>query len=350
MDDRLKILFERREELERLLQDPTVIRDQRRYGELSREHRRLTEALAVAEEVERLEASRTELEKTMRGEQDGELRAMGEEELKDVSEKIAWRRADLEARLRPRDPLDAKDIIVEIRAGVGGEEAALFAAELFRMYGRFAERRGWETALLSTNRTGIGGFKEVIFEVRGQDVYSTLKEESGVHRVQRVPATEKSGRVHTSTATVAVLPEADEVDVVIRPEDLNIDVSTARGHGGQSVNTTYSAVRLTHVPTGIIISCQDERSQKQNREKALKILRARLLAIGQEKAQSAMASERRRQVGTAERSEKIRTYNVPQDRVTDHRLKESFHGLSAILDGELDSILMALNKTKEASR
>jgi peptide chain release factor 1 len=247
--------------------------------------------------------------------------------------------AEIRALLRPKDPNDSKDAILEIRAGAGGEEAALFAAELFRMYGRYAEARGWKIEPLSESTTGSGGMKEVIAGVSGKDVYGRLKFERGVHRVQRVPATESAGRIHTSTVTVAIMPEAEEVDIAINPADLRIDVFRASGPGGQSVNTTDSAVRVTHVPTGVVVSCQDEKSQHKNKNKALKVLRARLLEAERERQNAERASERRAQVGTGDRSEKIRTYNFPQNRVTDHRAGLTLHQLDRVMEGDLDTLL-----------
>lgn len=258
--------------------------------------------------------------------------------------------AELEAELReailPPDPLNGKNIIMEIRAGTGGEEAALFAGELMRMYLRFAEQNGWKTHLISQNQTDIGGFKEVVFEIRGRNVYRELKYEAGVHRVQRIPTTEKSGRIHTSTSTVAVLPEAEEVDIQIDPKDLKIETSTSGGHGGQSVNTTYSAIRITHLPTGTTVSCQDERSQQQNRARAMQILRARLFALETEKRHKERRDARRGMVGTGERAEKLRTYNFPQDRLTDHRINASWHHLQEILDGNLVPIIEKLREVE----
>jgi peptide chain release factor 1 len=278
------------------------------------------------------------------------MRALVEREI----EKLASRAEELEQQLRlllvPKDPRDARNVIMEIRAGTGGDEAGLFAADLYRMYARYAEMQGWKTDLLSSNVTGIGGFKEVIFEVDGQGAYSRLKYESGVHRVQRVPVTESSGRIHTSTATVAVLAEADEVEVEINPDDLRIDVFRARGHGGQSVNTTDSAVRITHLPTGLVVSCQDERSQLQNKMRALSILRARLYDMEQRRLTEQVESERRAQVGSGERSEKVRTYNFPQNRVTDHRIGFTGHQLQGVLEGHLDGFIEQLIAAEQAEK
>lgn len=257
------------------------------------------------------------------------------QKIQEISQEYAKVKEELEKEKKKKD----KNIIVEIRAGVGGDEAELFAGDLFKMYDRYSQSQGWKTHLISNNKTSLGGYKEVVFEIIGQGAYNKLKFESGVHRVQRIPATEKNGRVHTSTASVAILPEASEIDIQINPKDLKIDTYCASGHGGQSVNTTYSAVRVMHLPTGLIISCQDERSQRQNKEKVMTILRSKLLAIEEEKKQREESQSRKEQIGQSMRSEKIRTYNFPQDRVTDHRIKESWHGMEQILEGNLGPIL-----------
>lgn len=281
---------------------------------------------------------------------DAELQAMAEEELVTLHEQKTVLENRLEELEMEIDPMDEKDILVEIRAGTGGDEAALFAGDLFRMYSRFAERHGWKTTLMSSSQTGIGGFKEVIFEISGENVYSVLKYESGTHRVQRIPETEKSGRVHTSAATVAIMPEADNVEEELDPNDLKIETSTSTGHGGQSVNTTYSAIRITHIPTGIVVRCQDEKSQQQNKKKALQVLSARVMAHKQALLDAERSEQRKQQVGSGDRSEKIRTYNFPQDRVTDHRIKQNWHNMNNILDGDIDDIIAALKQAERELR
>ncbi|MFS8524744.1 MAG: peptide chain release factor 1, partial [Limnochordales bacterium] len=295
---------------------------------------------------EELEATGAMLEEQL----EPELRELAKDELQSLKERAEELRAQLRRLLLPKDPNDDKNIIVEIRAGTGGEEAALFAADLFRMYSRYAEERRWRVELLSSHPTELGGFKEVIFMIHGKGAYSRLKYESGVHRVQRVPETEAQGRIHTSTATVAVLPEAEEVDVEISPEDLRIDVFRSGGKGGQSVNTTDSAVRITHLPTGIVVTCQDERSQLQNREKAMRVLRARLLDMKRRAREEELAAARRSQVGTGDRSERIRTYNFPQGRVTDHRIGLTLYKLNEFLDGDLDEAIDALAAAEQAEQ
>ena len=281
---------------------------------------------------------------------DAELKELAKQDLKGLEEKKAVLEKDIKLLLIPKDPNDDKNIIVEIRAGAGGDESALFAAELFRLYSRYGDARGWKAEILSSNSIGIGGFKEIIFSMLGKGAYSRLKYESGVHRVQRVPATEASGRIHTSTVTVAVLPEAEDVDIQIKPEELRIDTYCAGGHGGQSVNTTYSAVRLTHLPTNIVVACQDERSQLKNKAKAMKVLMTRLLALRMEEQQKQIGDERRSQIGSGDRSEKIRTYNFPQNRVTDHRINVSIYNLPEIMEGKIDGLLDPIIEVEHNNR
>lgn len=348
--DELALVEERYEELNRLMADPSVTADPSKLRMYSQEQARLQMLVDKYREYKavlgELDATRTMLKE----ESSDELRTLIEEEIARLEDGVAGLEKELKVLLLPVDPRDERNVIVEIRAGTGGEEAALFAADLYRMYTRYAEKLGWKTELLSTNRTGIGGFKEVIFAVKGEGAYSRLKYESGVHRVQRVPITEASGRIHTSTATVAVLPEADEVEVEIKPDDLRIDVYRSSGHGGQSVNTTDSAVRITHLPTGMVVTCQDERSQLQNKMRAMSILRARLYELEQRRRNSELDEARRSQVGTGERSEKIRTYNFPQNRVTDHRINKSIYRLESVLEGDLDEFIEELAAEEQARR
>lgn len=342
MDQRIERAKARHQELEHLLQDPSVIADRRRFAAYSRERNTIDRILHLDRETDRLTERLAQSEELERTADDQELQLLARQEADELRRQLTTARAELQIILDPPDPHDQRDVVIEIRAGAGGDEAALFAAELFRMYGRFAERRGWTMQLVGSSRTPLGGFKEVIAELAGEGAYRALKYENGVHRVQRIPATEKSGRVHTSTVSVVVLPEVEEEELSIDPKDIEVTATTSSGHGGQSVNTTYSAIRVVHRPTGIMVTCQDERSQKQNREKAMRILRARLLAHQLEERQRVASAARRSIIGTGDRSEKIRTYNVPQDRLTDHRIKQNFHGLDAILDGQLDPVADAL--------
>jgi peptide chain release factor 1 len=349
MNDRLAELEARYQEITRMLSTPEVANDHARFADLGRELARLEPIIAAGREWRSLSV---ELEgaRAMAHDPDTEMRALATEEIARLEAAEAGVEARLRALLVPADPNDDRNVIVEIRAGTGGEEAALFAADLYRMYARYAERRRWKVEIMSTSESESGGFKELIAEVRGTGAYARLKFESGVHRVQRVPSTEAQGRIHTSTATVSVLPEAEEVDVQIDEKDLRIDVYRSSGPGGQSVNTTDSAVRITHLPTGLVVAIQDEKSQHKNRAKAMSVLRSRLLEAEQSRQAAERGEERRSQVGSGERSEKIRTYNFPDDRVTDHRIGLTVHNLPGLLDGDLERLLEPLAEADHVRR
>jgi peptide chain release factor 1 len=342
MRERLEAVEARYEELTRELSSPEVASDHARLRDLGRQHRELEAVVSVYRQFKKALADTEEARTLARDEQDAETREYFRQEAERAAGEAQGLEGRLEVLLLPKDPNDEKNVIVEIRAGTGGQEAALFATDLLGMYRRYAERRSWKTEVLSSSPSDLGGFKEIVISVQGDGAYSRLKRESGVHRVQRIPETESGGRIHTSTATVAVLPEAEEVEVEIPAEDVEIQVFRSSGPGGQSVNTTDSAVRLTHKPTGIVISVQEERSQRQNKEKAFRYLRARLFQMEQERRQQEEAAARRAQVGTGERSEKIRTYNYPQNRVTDHRIGVTSHRLQDILQGDIDEFVDAL--------
>ena len=336
--EKLKARSAQYDDLARQLADPAVQADVSTYRTHARALAELEPLVESYRQYQKAEAQLAEAQE-MISSGDPELRALAQEELDALTAEVARIEADVRMLLVPRDPNDDRNILLEIRAGTGGDEAALFAADLFRMYSRYAERRGWKMDLISSNETGVGGLKEVVASVEGRGVYGRFKHESGVHRVQRVPRTEGSGRIHTSTATVAVLPEAEEVDVHIDSKDLRIDTFCSSGPGGQSVNTTYSAVRITHLPTGVVVSQQDEKSQIKNRQKAMKVLRSRLYDMEIRRQQEAIAKERRGQVGTGERSEKIRTYNFKENRITDHRVNFTMHQLQDALDGDIDQLI-----------
>lgn len=350
MFDKLEGIISRYEEISNQINDPDIIANQDNWRKLMKEHSDLT---PIVEKYKQYKDTKVNMEDSLallEEESDEEIREMAKEELSLGKEKIVELEEDLKILLLPKDPNDDKNVFVEIRGGAGGDEAALFAAELFRLYSRYAERNRWKVETISINENGLGGFKEAVFMIQGKGAYSKLKYESGVHRVQRVPVTESGGRIHTSTVTVAVLPEVEDVEVDVDMNDIRVDVFRASGNGGQCVNTTDSAVRLTHIPTGLVVSCQDEKSQLKNKDKALKVLRARLYEQELAKQQAEVAQNRRSQVGTGDRSEKIRTFNFPQGRVTDHRIKLTLHKIDAILDGDIEELINSLITADQAEK
>ena len=351
MFDKLEDLVKRLDEVMQELSEPDVVSDQNRFRNLMKEQNELAPIVEKYKEYKEAKQTIEDSVEMLEEEHDEEMRELLKEELSEAKKNVEQYEEELKVLLLPKDPNDDKNVIVEIRAGAGGDEAALFAAEIYRMYKNYAESKRWKTEFIDVNENGIGGFKEVSFMINGQGAYSRLKYESGVHRVQRIPATESGGRIHTSTITVAIMPEAEEeVDVQLDMNDCRFDVFRASGNGGQCVNTTDSAVRLTHIPTGIVISCQDEKSQLKNKDKAIKVLRARLYDLEQSKAHDAEAELRKSQIGTGDRAEKIRTYNFPQGRVTDHRIKLTLHRLDDILNGDLDEIIDSLTAADQAAK
>ncbi|MCL2600731.1 MAG: peptide chain release factor 1 [Treponema sp.] len=342
MNERLASMSKRYDELSLLIQDTDLTKDQKRYRDTMREYSQLSEIVAARDEIEGLAKQLGEAKTIVQEEKDPEMRELAREELRELETALKNSEDRLKLLLVPKDPLDEKNIIMEIRAGTGGDEAALFAADLYRLYSRFAETRNWKFEIMNSNETELGGIKEIVFSISGSNVYENLRYESGVHRVQRVPATETSGRIHTSAVTVAVLPEADETEVDIKQEDLRIDVMRAGGPGGQSVNTTDSAVRITHLPSGLTVHCQDEKSQIKNKAKAMRILRSRIYEMEEAKAQAERSEARKAQVGSGDRSERIRTYNFPDNRVTDHRIGLTLYKLDRIMEGDAGEVFDAL--------
>ena len=350
MLERMRAVEDRFEELDRLMADPEVTSDYTRVQEMAKEQANLRDVVGLAREMRAIDAEADDVRAMLREESDEEIAQLAREEMAELESRRERTELKLKLALIPKDPNDEKNVIVEIRAGTGGDEAGLFAADLYRMYSRYAQRHAWKTDVIDVNETGIGAVKEIVFEVRGKGAYSRLKHESGVHRVQRVPATESSGRIHTSAATVAVLPEAEEVDVEIGTEDLQIDVFHASGHGGQNVQKVATAIRITHKPTGLVAICQDERSQFKNKEKAMSVLRSRLYAQKVEHQRRERSDTRRAQVGSGDRSERVRTYNFPQSRITDHRIGLTIHSLAQALDGEIDGIIEALLEEEQTRK
>ena len=342
MFEKLAALEEKYDDLTQKLSDSSIISQQEKFREYAKAHAELADIVAKYREFKEVAQQLADAKELVNTEKDAEMVELAKTEVDELAPRLETVEQELKNLLIPKDPNDAKNIVLEIRAGTGGDEAALFAGDLFRMYSRYAERRRWKVEIMSQNALGIGGFKEIIAMIEGKDVYSRLKFESGVHRVQRVPVTEASGRIHTSAVTVAVLPEAEEVDVQLDPEEVRVDVFRSSGPGGQSVNTTDSAIRVTHIPTGLVVQCQDEKSQHKNKAKALKILRSRLLDRAIAEQQQAIAKDRRSQVGSGDRSERIRTYNFPQSRVTDHRINLTLYALSSVLEGNLDDVIEPL--------
>jgi peptide chain release factor 1 len=350
MWDKLESMDRRYQELEQQIATPEIAADPKQLQKLAQERARIEDVVGKYRQYKTTAKTLAETKAMLSDGLDEEMTALVKQEIVSLESQLEHRLQELNRSLVPKDPNNERNIIVEIRAGAGGEEAGLFAADLFRMYSRYAQSKGWEVDIISASESGIGGFKEIIFEVRGKGAFSRFKYERGVHRVQRVPVTESSGRIHTSTTTVAVLPEADEVELDINPADLRIDIYHSGGAGGQNVNKVATAVRITHLPTGMVVVCQDERSQLRNKTKAMAVLRARLFEVERQKQEEAITQERRSQVGTGERSEKIRTYNFPQDRVTDHRIGLTLHNLPRILTGELDSLIDALATDDQAKQ
>ena len=350
MLERLSSLEDRYEELNKLLSDPEIVTDYMQIEKYAKEQSAIREVVELARSYRKTLEDLEEISQMIKSENDSDLIAMAKTEQLDLEKKKVIAEENLKMALIPQDPNDERNVIMEIRAGTGGEEAGLFASDLYRMYSRFAQRVNWKLEVINSNTTGIGGLKEITFQVNGDMAYSQLKHESGVHRVQRVPATESSGRIHTSAVTVAVLPEAEEVDVQINPDEIQIDIYHASGHGGQNVQKVATAVRITHIPTGLVTTCQDERSQYKNKEKALSVLRSRLLASELEKQQKEITDERRSQVGSGDRSERVRTYNFPQGRVTDHRIGLTSYSLDQMLDGEINEFVEALVQDDQARK